>query len=346
MRKFRISEPDKAIEQAVQDKIDNLTKPKGSLGRLEEIAKQIAMIQQTLSPELRNPQNILFAADHGIEREGVSATPRSVTAEQVFHFLKGKGAGITTFCNQNGFKLKVVDSGVDYDFPPECGVIDMKIAKGTNDFLYGPAMDKDQFDLCIERGAEVVRKSSEEGCNIISFGEMGAGNTSPSSIWMYFFTDIPLAKCIGAGSGLDDTGVERKREILSSAVANYGGDNSPEEIMRWFGGFEMVMAAGGMLQAAELGMVIIVDGFIMTSCILAACRIYPDILKYAIFGHQGDETGHKLMLRSLNAKPLLNLGLRLGEGTGAVCAYPVILSAINMLNNMDSFNHASITKYF
>ena len=175
---------------------------------------------------------------------------------------------------------------------------------------------------------------------------MGIGNTSPSSIWMHLFAGIALEQCVGAGSGLDSEGIRHKYNILKQSVDNYAGDGSVKDKIAWFGGYEMVMAIGGMLRAAELKMIILVDGFIMTNCMLAASKLYPEVLPYAIFGHQGDEVGHKLLLDAMNARPLLNLGLRLGEGTGAICAYPIVVSAVHMMNEMDNFAHASITKYF
>ena len=175
---------------------------------------------------------------------------------------------------------------------------------------------------------------------------MGIGNTSPSSIWMSRFTAIPLEDCIGAGSGLDSAGINHKKAVLRQAVGNYSGDGSPRDWMRWFGGFEMVAAVGAMLQAAELGILILVDGFIMTNCMLGASQLHPEVLDYAIFGHCGDESGHRKVLDTLGAKPLLNLGLRLGEGTGAICAYPIVESAVRMINEMDNFRDAEITKYF
>ena len=198
MRNFDIKTPDKGLQPALQDKIDNLTKPKGSLGMLETLAMQIGLIQQTLSPKLSRPHNVLFAADHGIIDEGVSVSPKEVTWQQLSHFSHG-GAGINFLCNQHGFKLVLVDAGVDYDIPAGRGIIDMKVRKGTDNFLYGPAMTTDELALCIERGASVVRDIHASGCNIISFGEMGSGNTSPSSMWMHLFTGIPIDKCIGSG---------------------------------------------------------------------------------------------------------------------------------------------------
>ena len=305
----------------------------------------MALVQQTLEPALHKPQNIIFAADHGIVEEGVSLSPKEVTWQQLSNFLHG-GAGVNFLCRQHGFELKIVDAGVDYDLPYEKGIIDMKVRRGTRSYLHEAAMTQEEMDLCIERGAEVVRRCHEEGSNVLSFGEMGIGNTSSSSLWMTYFTGIPLEQCVGAGSGLDREGIRHKYEILKRSMEHYDGDGSATDIIRYFGGLEMVMAVGAMLQAAELKMLILVDGFIMTNCLLAAMQLCPAVKEYAIFGHCGDESGHKLVLEHLHAKPLLHLGLRLGEGTGAICAYPIVESAVRMINEMDNFAHASITKYF
>lgn len=345
MKTFHIEKPDENLRPSIIDKINNLTKPKGSLGRLEEMALQIALIQQTLTPALHKPQNIIFAADHGIVDEGVSLSPKEVTWQQLSNFLHG-GAGVNFLCRQHGFELKIVDAGVDYDLPYEKGIIDMKVRRGTRNYLYEAAMTKEEMKLCIKRGAEVVRRCHEEGSNVLSFGEMGIGNTSSSSLWMTYFTGIPLEQCVGAGSGLNQQGIRHKYEVLKRSMENYNGDGSATDIIRYFGGLEMVMAVGAMLQAAELKMLILVDGFIMTNCMLAAMQLCPAVKDYAIFGHCGDESGHKLILEYMQAKPLINLGLRLGEGTGAICAYPLVDSAVRMINEMDNFAHASITKYF
>ena len=345
MKTFHIDRPDERLRPAITDKINNLTKPKGSLGLLEETALQVALVQQTLEPALHKPQNIIFAADHGIVEEGVSLSPKEVTWQQLSNFLHG-GAGVNFLCRQHGFELKIVDAGVDYDLPYEKGIIDMKVRRGTRSYLHEAAMTQEEMDLCIERGAEVVRRCHQEGSNVLSFGEMGIGNTSSSSLWMTYFTGIPLEQCVGAGSGLDREGIRHKYEILKRSMEHYDGDGSATDIIRYFGGLEMVMAVGAMLQAAELKMLILVDGFIMTNCLLAAMQLCPAVKDYAIFGHCGDESGHKLVLEYLHAKPLLHLGLRLGEGTGAICAYPIVESAVRMINEMDNFAHASITKYF
>lgn len=344
--KFNIRPIHSELSSALIDKIDNLTKPKGSLGRLEELALRIGMIQGTLSPELRAPHNVLFAADHGIIDEGVSVSPKEVTWQQLGHFSKG-GAGINFLCEQHGFRLVLVDAGVDYDIPSGHGIIDKKVRRSTRNFLHEAAMTPEEFELCLRRGAEVVDGVHDAtGCNVISFGEMGSGNTSASSLWMHLFTGINLKNCIGAGAGLDSEGVRHKYDVLSCALANYGGGDSAEAKMAWFGGYEMVMAVGAMLRAAELGMIVIVDGFIMTSCMLAASKLCPTVMDYAIFGHQGDESGHKLMLAAMGVRALMHLDLRLGEGSGAVCAYPIIESAVRMINRMDSFSDVEVTKYF
>lgn len=345
MKKFNVTRPDERIIPELINKIDSLTKPKGSLGRLEELALQISWVQQTLSPQLLNPQHILFAADHGIVDEGVSLSPKEVTWQQVSNFLHG-GAGVNFLCRQHGFTLRIVDAGVDYDLPYEKGIIDMKVRRGTRNFLHEAAMTEAEMNLCLERGAEIVRQCHQSGTNVICFGEMGIGNTSASSLWMSRLADIPLEQCVGAGSGLNESGVRHKYNVLKQALENYRGTNEPKEIMRYFGGLEMMMSVGGMLQAAELGMLVLVDGFIMTSCMLAASKLYPEVVNYAIFGHCGDESGHKLLLERMGVKAILNLNLRLGEGTGAICAYPILQSAVRMINEMDNFIHASVTRYF
>jgi nicotinate-nucleotide--dimethylbenzimidazole phosphoribosyltransferase len=346
MKHFQIYSPEEKIKGELQDKIDNLTKPKGSLGRLEELALQAGLIQQTLSPVLSKPHNVIFAGDHGITEENVSVSPKEVTWQQCLHFLQGNGAGVNVLCRQHGFTLKVVDAGVDYDFPPDAGIIDMKVRKGTRNYVYEAAMTDEEMELCVDHGAAIVRDLDETGCNVISFGEMGIGNTSSSSLWMTCLTNIPLLQCVGAGSGLNSNGIRHKYQTLKKALDHYHGDRSATDIMRYFGGYEMVMTVGAMLQAAELKMMILIDGFIMTNCILAASCLYPEVLSYAIFGHCGDESGHRLLLDALNAHPLLYLGMRLGEGTGAICAYPILDSAVRMMNEMNSFKKGKVTKYF
>ena len=349
MTKFNIHKPDDKLRQAIIDKIDNLNKPKGSLGRLEELALQICLIEQTLHPTLHNPCHLLFGADHGIEREGVSVSPREITWQQMINFTRG-GGGVNMFCRQHGFKLRIIDVGVDYDLAMYPEIINRKIANGTANFLYEPAMSIEQYQQALNVGAEMADACFNDGSDIICMGEMGIANTSPSSIWMSLFGNIPLEECVGAGAGLDNEGIRHKYEVLNKAIENFKSSgldcSNTENIIRYFGGFEMVAAIGAMLRAAECHLVIMVDGFIMTACALAASRLYPDIIDYMVFGHSGDEGGHARMLGLLNAKPLLSLGLRLGEGTGALCSFPIIDSAVRMINEMNNFQNANITKYF
>ena len=348
MKTFDIQPVNKSLQPAIQEKIDNLNKPKGSLGRLEELAMQVCLIQQTLSPSLDHPCHLLLGGDHGIEREGVSVSPREVTWQQMINFTHG-GGGVNMVCRQHGFKLRIVDVGVDYDLSTVEGIIHHKIARGTRNFLYEPAMSETEYNQAIAIGCSLVDACADEGCHILSVGEMGIANTSPSSIWMSLFGNIPLKDCIGAGAGLDNEGIRHKYDILSKALEHYHESHpQPSAVtpLAYFGGFEMITAIGAMLRAAERHIVVLVDGFIMTACALAAIRLYPASQDYMIFTHCGDESGHRMMLDIVDAKPLLHLGLRLGEGTGALCAFPIVDSAVRMMNEMNNFDKAKITKYF
>ena len=320
MKTFDIQPLDKSMQGAIQEKIDNLNKPKGSLGRLEELAMQVCLVQQTLEPSLAHPCHLLLGGDHGIEREGVSVSPREVTWQQMINFTRG-GGGVNMFCRQHGFKLRIVDVGVDYDFSGVSGIIDRKIARGTKNFLYEPAMSEEEFDRAIQIGSDLVDDCVKEGCRVLCIGEMGIGKALANN--------CQLSTVRSAEGRLLPTGRKNCQSILRS-----------------FGGFEMIAAIGAMLRAAELHLIILVDGFIMTACALGAIRLYPASQDYMIFTHCGDEAGHKMMLDIVDAKPLLHLGLRLGEGTGALCAYPLVDSAVRMMNEMNNFDKAKITKYF
>ena len=352
VKPFDIQPIDRSLQAELQQKIDHLTKPKGSLGRLEELALQIGLIQHTLNPSLNHPCHLLLGGDHGIEREGVSVSPREVTWQQMINFTHG-GGGVNMFCRQHRFDLRIVDVGVDHDLSGIDGIIDRKIACGTRNFLYEPAMTVQQFNRAIEVGDQLVGDCVTQGCQLLGIGEMGIGNTSPSSIWMSLFGNIPLKECIGAGAGLDSPGIRHKCEVLSRAVEGYRQAQEcgtikadAEDVVRYFGGFEMVTAIGAMLSGAEHGLIVLVDGFIMTACAIAAIRLYPAVQDYMVFAHCGDESGHRRMLDIVGARPLLNLGLRLGEGTGALCAFPLLDSAVRMLREMNNFDNAKITKYF
>lgn len=330
------------IIDKLQHKINTKTKPLGSLGKLEEIALQIGQIQNTLTPELKNPTILVFAADHGLADAGVSPFPKEVTQQMVMNFLND-GAAINVFCKQNDITLKVVDAGVDADFNNNPNLIHAKVANGTKNILENPAMTIDECKKAIESGKEIVKNQYQNGCNIIGFGEMGIGNTSSASLLMSKITAVPIEDCVGKGTGHDTEGLKRKKEILKQAFEKHQLDSDPIKTLSTFGGFEIAMMTGAFLKAAELNMTIMVDGFIVTSALLVAYKINSDILKNCIFTHTSNEQGHILMLEYLNAKPILNMEMRLGEGTGAAIAYPIIKSAVNFLNEMASFKDAGVT---
>ncbi|MEK6810980.1 MAG: nicotinate-nucleotide--dimethylbenzimidazole phosphoribosyltransferase [Nanoarchaeota archaeon] len=338
---FNIKPVSDELKEKLQSIIDFKTKPLGSLGKLEQVALKICLIQNSLKPKLIKPTIIVFAGDHGIVKEGVSAYPPEVTFQMVYNFLSG-GAAINTFCRQNGIDIKIVDAGVNFDFPKDDKLINAKIGKGTNNFLNGHAMSKKECLDSISKGAEIVEKVKSDGCNIIGFGDMGIGNTSSASIIMSAICDFPIENCVGKGTGLNDAKVKSKKEVLSKALKNYSGNRDPINILSYFGGFEIAMLCGAMLKAAELKMVILIDGFIVSSALLIASRLYHSVLEYCIFTHQSGEQGHEKMLKFLGAEPLVNLNMRLGEGTGVAVTYPIIESAVNFFNEMASFEKAGV----
>lgn len=348
MKQFDIRPIDESMRPAIQQKIDNLNKPKGSLGRLESLALQICLAEQSLTPSLHHPCHLLFGADHGIEHEGVSVSPREVTWQQMINFTRG-GGGVNMFCRQYGFDLRIIDVGVDYDLSAYPDIILRKVARGTRNFRYEAAMSETEMNQSLQAGIEQVDQCHHEGCQVVCIGEMGIANTSPSSIWMHLFCQIPLQNCIGAGAGLNNEGIRHKYDVLSESVARFREQYPVVDAItaiRYFGGFEMVAAIGAMLRAAERHIIILVDGFIMTACALAVIQLYPAAKDYMIFTHCGDESGHRLMLDAMGAQPLLSLGLRLGEGTGALCSFGIIESAVRMVCEMNNFDNAHITKYF
>ncbi|MDT8418062.1 MAG: nicotinate-nucleotide--dimethylbenzimidazole phosphoribosyltransferase [Lutibacter sp.] len=343
MKLFNISPINYLLEDQINHKIDFKTKPLNALGTLETIAKQLCLIQQTLTPTLNNTLLIVFAADHGIAaKNGISSYPQEVTAQMVLNFLNG-GAAINVFCKQNNIKLRVVDAGVNFDFAKNTSLINAKIAKGTNDYSMQPAMSKEQCSEAIKKGAELVEQYHNEGTNCIAFGEMGIGNTSSAALLMSGFTKIPIEHCVGKGTGLTIDGVSKKAVILKQVQNLHGISKDPLENLKNFGGFEIAMMCGAMLKAAELKMSIIIDGFIVTSALLVAQAIAPNILDYCLFSHVSNEQGHKKMLSYLNAIPILQLDLRLGEGTGAAIVYPIVQSAVHFMNEMASFESAGVS---
>ncbi len=326
----------------LQHRIDRKTKPPGSLGRLEALALQVGRIQKTTSPQLQHPAMLVFAGDHGITAEGVSPYPSEVTAQMVLNFLAG-GAAINVFCRQHGIALKVVDAGVASELPEHPELVQAKVRPGTRNFLHEPALTSEETAEALERGAALVQELRNVGSNVIGFGEMGIGNTSAAAALMQRLTGIPIADCAGRGTGLDDAGLAKKCEVLGNALGHHADVSEPLEVLATFGGCEIAMMTGAMLEAAQSGMLLLVDGFIASSAFLVACRMHPEIKDYAVFAHQSDEQGHRRMLEFLQAEPVLNLGLRLGEGTGAALALPLVQSAVAFLNEMASFESAAVS---
>lgn len=354
--KFKITQPNQAIKPSLEHKINHKTKPLGALGMLESVALQIGLIQQTLTPTLTQPTILVFAGDHGIVNAGVSSYPQAVTAQMVLNFLRG-GAAINVFTAQNNIRLCVVDSGVNHQFASDIALIGMpgfikspnfihkKVAMGTRNFLTEPAMTIAQCEQALASGAAIVTNIVAEGSNVFGFGEMGIGNTSSASCLMHTLCGLPLEACVGRGTGLDDAGLAHKTSVLAQAIAQRAVDNNDAiAVLATFGGFEIAMMAGAMLQAAELKCTLLIDGFITTAALLVAAKLQPEILHYCVFSHCSDESGHQKMLAFLNVKPLLNMDLRLGEGTGAALAYPLVLAAVNFLNNMASFESAQVSQ--
>jgi nicotinate-nucleotide--dimethylbenzimidazole phosphoribosyltransferase len=342
MKFFHIQTPDKTIGIALQTKIDLKTKPPGSLGKLESLALQIGIIQQSLTPVLSKPNVVVFAGDHGLVQEGITPYPQEVTYQMVMNFLNS-GAAINVFAKQNGLEVKVVDAGVNHDFGHTENLLDYKVNKGTRNCLKEVAMTPAELTESIEKGAAIVNDLHKAGCNCIAFGEMGIGNTSSASLLMHYFTGIELATCTGRGTGLDDAGLNKKISVLQAVAAYHGNLDNWGKIMEAFSGFEIAMMTGAMLQAAANKMVILLDGFIASTAYLAAFKLHPEIKNYIIACHQSDEKGHQLLLEYLHLSPLLNLGMRLGEGTGAAVAFPLVSAAASFLNEMASFESAGVS---
>ena len=327
-----------ALQAKLQNLLDNKTKPLGSLGRLEQIAVQIGLILQTTQPVLQQPQMLVCAGDHGLARQGVSAYPQDVTWQMVENFLAG-GAAVSVLARQHGIALTVADCGVAHDFAPRPQLRACKVAPGTADSTQGPAMTAEQCRQAMENGRALVQ--SLPG-NALMLGEMGIGNTSAAALLLARLGRHDIALCTGAGTGLDDAGIQRKTAILARALAANPQATQPLGALAALGGFEIATMVGAFLQAAQENRVILVDGFIVCAALLVAARMEPLVLQRCIFAHQSNERGHALMLQTLGAKPLLDLGMRLGEGSGAATAWPLLQSACALLNDMASFGQAGV----
>ncbi|MFM0335587.1 nicotinate-nucleotide--dimethylbenzimidazole phosphoribosyltransferase [Paraburkholderia fungorum] len=332
---------DQTLRAELQHIIDTRTKPPGSLGRLESLARQMGLIQRTTHPTVERPAMIVFAGDHGIAHEGVSPYPQAVTAQMVANFLAG-GAAINALSRVSGIELEVVNAGIASSLPAHEGLVDIPVAAGTRNFVHEPAMTHDQALAAMQAGAARVRHHAALGSNVIGFGEMGIANTSAAACLMSRLCGVPIDECVGRGTGLDDAGLAKKRNVLASALAHHTVSTDPLDVLSTFGGFEIAMMAGAYLAAAEARMTILVDGFIATSALLVADAFAPSVREYCVFAHASNEAGHRRMLDHFGALPLLSLDMRLGEGTGAALAVPLLRAAVAFVNEMASFESAGV----
>ncbi|NMM89244.1 nicotinate-nucleotide--dimethylbenzimidazole phosphoribosyltransferase [Rhodococcus sp. SRB_17] len=337
---------DAALSARLQHRIDHKTKPLGALGRLEQLALRLGQILGSEAPQLEHPQMLVCAGDHGLAARGVSAYPSDVTWQMVENFLAG-GAAVSVLARQHGLALTVVDCGVARDIAPRAAapgqpqLLLRKVARGTQDASTGPAMTAAQCAQAIDNGREVVRGLSG---NALLLGEMGIGNTSVASLLLARLCGVALEDCTGAGTGLDAAGVARKRAVLAQALAANERAVEPLDALAALGGFEVATLVGAVLQAASERRVIVVDGFITSAAVLVAARLQPHVLQRCVFAHGSAEPGHAHLLAQLQARPLLDLGLRLGEGSGAALAWPLLQSACAVLREMASFDAAGVSE--
>ncbi|MFT6717871.1 MAG: nicotinate-nucleotide--dimethylbenzimidazole phosphoribosyltransferase [Sphingobacteriales bacterium] len=340
--KFQVKPCSLELKAELEHKINTKTKPVGSLGKLEEIALRMGLIQNTISPEIKDPHILVFAGDHGLSASGVSAFPAEVTPQMVLNFLNG-GAAINAFSSLHEAELMVIDAGVNYDFENIDGLVHAKVGNGTANCLTGPAMSAEQAQECLEIGWNIVADLAEEEVDWIGFGEMGIGNTAIASLFQHYFTGADIANCVGPGTGLDADGVARKKAILKAVIDFHGPLKTPMEILEKVGGFELGQMAGAMISCAFHKVPFVVDGYISTAAYLLAFALAPEIKDYSFFAHSSQEPGHEKMVQFLDADPILQLNLRLGEGTGAALSLPIFKSALQFLNYMSSFETAGVS---
>ena len=329
------------LDDAIRLAIDAKTKPPGSLGRVEALAARIARVQGTVTPRLRRCRLTLFAGDHGVASEGVSAYPQAVTRQMVANFLAG-GAAANVFARANGAEIAVVDAGVAGDPLDAPGLVSRRIAPGTRNFAVEPAMTREQYEEALRVGIKLAADLGPAP-DAVAFGEMGIANTSSATLIAHKLTGAPLDALTGRGTGLDDDGLARKLQVLARAADRTADRLPPDEALREYGGFEIVMMAGAMIGAARARAVVIVDGFIASAAALAADALAPTLRDYLVFAHRSAEPGHEVVLDALGASPLLDLGMRLGEGTGALLAWPILRAAAAMLSDMASFESAGVS---
>ena len=331
--------PDADFDRTVRDLIDNKTKPPGALGQVEVVALQLARATGTVTPRLASCELTIFAADHGIAAEGVSAYPQAVTREMVLNFLN-RGAAANVFAGAVGASVRVVDAGVAGEPIDHPDLVRRRIGPGTGNCLVGPAMTGAQRDGALRAGRQLAEDSRAD---VLCFGEMGIGNTSAATLLAHKLLGLPVADLVGRGTGLDDAGLARKTAVLNAAAARTGAETDAARALAEYGGFEIAMMAGAMLGAAQSNRPVLVDGFISTAAAVAALGIEPAAERNLIYAHRSAEQGHRAVLEALGARPILDLGMRLGEGTGALLAWPVVRAASAMLTDMASFESAGIS---
>lgn len=330
------------FEESLRAAIDSKTKPLGSLGRIEELAISLGLIYQDLSPRITAPRMLVFAGNHGITQSGVSAFPSEVTAQMVLNFISG-GAAINVLCRTFGIDLEIVNAGVEFDFPVHSDLVNEPIGATTKNFLIEPAMTMDETLAAIALGRKRVEAAVLAGSNFILLGEMGIGNTSSAACITARVTKQPIEVCTGRGTGLTDESLARKTQVLTQASAQHESVIEPMEILCTFGGFEIAAMVGAILQAHDMHIPVMVDGYITTSAALIANEINNENRDVMIFSHRSQEPGHKLALDHLGARELLNLDLRLGEGSGAALAYPLAKAATEILCDMATFEAAQVS---
>lgn len=339
----QIAPVDVSRTNMIQLQLDSLTKPQGSLGRLEELAKKYCLITGKNKPRISNKIIFTFAGDHGVTEEGVSAFPKEVTPQMVYNFLRG-GAGVNVLAKHVGARVVVVDMGVDHDFEPADGLEIRKIGRGTRNMAKGPAMTREEAERAVLAGIELIEKY-REGLDIVGTGDMGIGNTTPSSAIVSVITGTPPEKVTGRGTGIDDGSLKNKVEVIQRALAvNRPDPKDGLDVLSKVGGYEIAGIAGLVLGAARYRIPVVVDGFISTAGALIAAELNPLVKGYIIAAHQSVEVGHRKMLEHLEQVPLLDLNLRLGEGTGAALGISLVEAGLKVLAEMATFASAGVAE--
>jgi nicotinate-nucleotide--dimethylbenzimidazole phosphoribosyltransferase len=325
----------------LQRRLDTRTKPQGSLGALETLAMRIGLALDTETPKFDQPQLFVFAGDHGIATDGVSAYPQAVTGQMLLNYLQG-GAAINVLARQQGITLRVVDAGVASDIGDHANLAALAVARGTRNFRIEPAMTTEQCAKALDSGKALAKEAVQQGSNALLFGEMGIGNTACASMLLHRRTGWSLDECVGRGTGLDDVGLARKRERLAEASARCPGKLTPMETLTEFGGFELAMITGALLATADQKCIAVIDGFAVSVAALLAIEIDPRVRSRCVYSHCSAEHAHRKLLAHLDVHPLLDLGMRLGEGTGAALAWPLIDAAARLMTEMASFESAGV----